>query len=73
MIGARSDPNVGIRCVSHTSDDFRRSETVVSSDRILPASDDRIRAEPIEFYRNHIGMKRTENKVNSHGSTSEHR
>jgi hypothetical protein len=23
MVGARSDPNVGIRCGPHTSDDFR--------------------------------------------------
>ena len=60
MIGARSDPNVGIRCVSHTSDDFRRSETVVSSDRILSASDDRIRTEPIEFYRNETHWKQGE-------------
>ena len=51
MVGARSDPNVGIRCGPHTSDDFRRPETVDPDDRILTTSDDRILAEPIEFDR----------------------
>ena len=57
MVGARSDPNVGIRCGSrHTSDDFRRPETIDSCGRILTTSDYRILTEPTEFYRNSIRM-----------------
>ena len=54
MVGARSDPNVGIRCGPHTSDDFRRPEMIDSDGRILTTSDDRILTEPIEFDRDDI-------------------
>ena len=56
MIGARSGPNVGIRCGPDPSDDFRRPETIDSGDRILATSDHRILTEPIEFDRIYIGI-----------------